>query len=140
VDGEKKTIYPDEDSLRKIARQDASFEALLLETGKEMSPAILKAWVSKHTAGAISAKESAEILRAGPVTAFHVIKPRYRKFGYPMQALGRRLGEEYMIAWATAEHYSEPAVFISFGESAKPQNGYLEQADIFDILKSTGGL
>jgi alkaline phosphatase len=140
VDRKKKTIYPDEDSLRKIARQDASFEALLLEMGKEMSPAALRSWVSEHTAVAISVKESAEILRAGPLTAFHVIKPRYRKFGYPMQALGRILGEEYMIAWATAEHYSEPAFFISFGEAAKPQNGYLEQADVFDIMKTTGGL
>lgn len=133
------TLYPDEETIRKIARQDASFEYLLFALGKNRSPEKLKSLISEHCGIDISRAQASEILTAGPLTPFYVIKPKYRKFGYPILAMGRILGVQYATAWATAEHYAEPTVFISSG-SAQDTRGYLEQTDVFKIIKSAGGL
>jgi alkaline phosphatase len=140
VDSAGETLYPDEQTVNKIAGQDASFEYLFSLLKKEPTPRKLKTLVDQHTTVRISLAKAADILRAKPLTPFFVVKPRYRKYAYPMQALGRELGVEYSIAWATAEHFAEPVVFISSGAMEEKTRGYLEQSDIFGIMKAAGGL
>ncbi|RJP15675.1 MAG: hypothetical protein C4520_19830 [Candidatus Abyssobacteria bacterium SURF_5] len=134
----KDTFYPGEGSIKKIALQDISFEYLLLLLESEPSAGNLKQIVAKHFGVQITKRQAAEILRAGPLSAFHVTKPRYREYAYPMQALARVLGTEYSMAWATVEHYSEPVILVRWGAAGEPA-GYLEQTEIFEMMKKAAG-
>jgi len=134
------TVYPDESVLRKISRQDASFEYIVYSFSVEPTVEKLKNLVSEHTGIEISDEEAMFIIRAGPLSPFHVIKPKYRKLGYPMLALGRALGPEYATAWATAEHYAEPVPLIGYGPRTEQVRGYIDNADIFEIMRAAGGL
>jgi len=135
-----KTVYPDDSNLRRIARQDASFEYILTEFSKNISPAELKRLVSKHAGVELTDADVALVLKGDPLTPFHVIKPKYRRFGYPALALGRVLGVEYGIAWAGGKHFAEPVLLIGYGAHADGVHGYIENTDTFTIMKEAGGL
>ncbi len=134
------TIYPKESNLKKIARQDASFEYILTAFSKNPSPAELKRLIKKHSALELSDADVALILKGEPPGPFHVIKPAYRRFGYPALALGRVLGLEYGFTWSTAEHFSEPVLLIGCGARAGLARGYIQNTDIFAIMKEAAGL
>ncbi len=135
----KKTVYPTEANLRKIAEQDASFEHILTMLSENPTPDHLEKLVSKHTGVKLSTEDTAFILKGEPVSPFHVVKPKYARFGYPALAMGRVLGLEYGIAWATGEHFSEPVLLIGCGARADLVRGYLENTDIYTIMKTGGG-
>lgn len=135
-----RSVYPDDSNLRRIARQDASFEYILTEFSKNIFPAELKRLVSKHAGVELTDADVALILKGEPLTPFHIIKPKYRRFGYPSLALGRVLGVEYGIAWASGEHFAEPVLLIGYGACADGAHGYIENTDIFTIMKEAGGL
>ena len=134
------TIYPDAEFLRKIYRQDASFEFIMSELAKKPTAEELKRLVSNHIGVQLSDKEAAFVMKAEPISPFHVTKPKYRKIGYPTFALARLLGTQYGIAWATAEHYAAPAVLVGYGAHADLVHGYVENTDVFKIMKTAGGL
>lgn len=134
-----RAVYPNAANLKKIARQDASFEYILTELAKNISPAELKRLVSKHAGIEISDEDAAFVLKGEPLSPFHVIKPKYRRFGYPALALGRVLGIEYGVTWATGEHFSEPVLLIGCGARADLVRGYIDNTGVFTIMKTAGG-
>ena len=134
------TVYPGDAILRKVSRQDASFEYIVYSWSLEPSMTAMKNLVLEHTGVEISDEDAMLIVKAGPLSPFHVIKPKYRKLGYPMLALGRVLGIEYSTAWATAEHYAAPVPLIGYGLHAERVHGYLDNTDMFHIMKTVGGL
>ncbi len=137
-DSAGETLYPGDEALRSIARQDASFEGLLQLLGADPSPLKLRKVVYEHTGLLLSSEESEAISRAGPLTPFYVVKPKYRAYAYPMQALARALGIEYSMSWATVEHFAQPVLLVSYGLT-DPPNGYVEQTDIFKIMRQADG-
>jgi len=134
------TVYPDDSAMRKISRQDASFERIMTTLAVRPSAAALRELVAKHTGIKLSDEDAAFIMKAEPVSPFHVIRPKYRQFGYPTLALGRVLGVEYGTAWATAEHYATPVLLIGYGPRSNLAHGYLENTDVFKIMKTAGAL
>jgi len=135
------TIYPDESTIRKIARQDASFENILRSLGWDLTPANLREAVLRHTGIEISDDDAAFIFKMEPLSAFHVIKPQYRKMGgYATLALGRALGIEYGTTWATAEHFAGPVMLAGYGPGTGVVHGFVENNDTFDMMKAAGGL
>jgi len=134
-----RTIYPNGENLGKLSRQDASFEYILTALAKNPSPAELKRLVAKHASMEISDADTELILRGEPLAPFHVIKPEYRRYGYPALAMGRVLGIEYGIAWSTAEHFSEPVLLIGCGAGSDLVHGYIENTAIFSIMRTAGG-
>jgi alkaline phosphatase len=134
------TVYPRESDLEKIAEQDASFEYILTALSKKPTPDRLKKLVSKHTGIQLSDADAALVLSGEPLSPFHVIKPRYRRFGYPALALGRVLGLQYNFTFAAGEHVGEPLLLIGYGPHAGLAHGYIENTDIFEIMKEASGL
>ncbi len=135
------TIYPTEENLKKIARQDASFEGILtpLMTGPSLER--LKALVLEHTGIGISDEDAAFIMKMEPVSPFHVIKPEYRALGgYATLALGRVLGPEFGTSWGTAEHFAASVVVVGYGARADLVRGYIDNTEVFTIMKTAGGL
>ncbi|GAB4353335.1 MAG: alkaline phosphatase [Candidatus Abyssubacteria bacterium] len=139
-DETEKTLYPGDDELKKIGRQDASFEYMMLALSKQPSVENLLNLVRSHAGIEITGEQARFILDAGPISPFHVIKPRYRKFGYRMLALGQVLGVEYGTTWATAEHSAAPVLLITYGPRAHLMHGYVENTDIFKLMKTAAGL
>jgi alkaline phosphatase len=139
-DEAKKTIYPKESDLRKIAEQDASFKHILTRLSKDPTPGRLKKLVAEHAAVNLSDRDAALILKGEPISPFHVLKPRYRKFGYPSLSLGRVLGLGYGITWASSKHFSEPVLLVGYGASSSLVHGYIENTEIFGIMKAAGAL
>jgi alkaline phosphatase len=134
------TIYPDEADLKKLAEQDASTEYILTELAKNPSPAELKRLVLKHTGIEITDADVALILSAEPLSPFHVVSPRYGKFGYYAHAIGRVLGLHYDFTFATGEHFSEPVLLIGYGARADLARGYIENTDVFTVMRKASGL
>ncbi len=134
------TVYPDDGVLKAISRQNASFEYLGYAIGKKLSAGDIKKLVREHIGVELTDGEAAFILKGEPVSPFHVIKPKYRQLGYPMLALARVVGTRYGIAWATAEHYATPVLLVGYGSRADIVHGYVENTDIFRIMRTAGGL
>jgi alkaline phosphatase len=134
------TIYPDDADLKKIGEQDASTTFILTEFAENPSPARLKRLVLKHTGIEIGDADVALILSAEPLSPFHVVNPRYGKFGYYALAMGRVLGLHYDFTFATGEHFSEPVLLIGYGAHADLAHGYIENTDVFSIMKKASGL
>lgn len=136
-----RTIYPDEATIRKIARQDASFENILRSLERDWSAAKLKEVVLRHTGIEISDDDAAFILKMEPLSPFHVIKPQYRRIGgYATLALGRVLGVEYGTTWATAEHFASPVMLAGYGPGTDIVHGFVENNEVSDMMKKAGGL
>ena len=134
------TVYPRKSDLETIAEQDASFEYILTALSKKPTPARLKKLVSKHTGLKLSDADVALVLSGEPLSPFHVIHPRYRQLGYPALALGRVLGLRYNFTFATGEHVGEPVLLIGYGPRSDLAHGYIENTDIFKIMKAASGL
>jgi alkaline phosphatase len=139
-DEARKTLYPGDDEFRRIGRQDASFEYIMFELSKEPSVQRLQTLVRNHAGVEITGEQARFILDAKPISPFHVIKPQYRKFGYPTLALGRVLGVQYGTSWATAEHYASPLLLVGYGPRSQLLHGYIENTDIFRLMKTAAGL
>lgn len=134
------TVYPDSEALKAVSRQEASFEYLGYLIGKRPSSVELKKLVREHVGIELTDAEAAFVLKGEPVSPFHVIKPKYREMGYPMLALGRVLGTRYGIAWPTAEHYAIPVLLAGYGGRADVVHGYIENTDVFRMMRTAGGL
>ena len=134
------TIYPDEAHLKKMAAQDASTEYILTELSKNPSPAELKRLVSKHAGIEISDADIALIFSAKPLSPFHVVSPRYGKFGYYALALGRVLGLQYEFTFATGEHFAEPVLLIGYGARADLATGYIPNTEVYALIREASGL
>lgn len=134
------TVYPKESDLRKIAEQDASFEAILTALSTNPTPARLKELVSKHTGIQLTDADVAFVFQGEPLSPFHVIHPRYRQFGYPALALGRVLGLQSNFTFVSGEHVGEPVLLIGYGPQAPLATGYIENTEIFKIMNSASGL
>jgi alkaline phosphatase len=134
------TIYPTEANLRAISRQDASFEHILLALSRNPSAEELKRLVSQHISVDLSDEDAALVFSGQPLSPFHVVKPKYRRFSYPALALGRVLGTRFGTSWGTTEHFSSPVLLIGIGPGADGIYGYMENADIFAIMKTAAGL
>jgi alkaline phosphatase len=140
-DEEKRTVYPTQEHLRKIAQQDASFEGILLPLMKGPSIERLKELVLQHTGIELSDEDAAFVMKMEPLSPFHVIKPVYRRVGgYAPLALGRVLGVHYGTSWGTGEHFAVPVMLVGTGAGADLVHGYLDNTDVFDIMKTAGEL
>ena len=134
------TIYPADAHLEKMAAQDASTEYILTEAAKNPSPAELKRLVSKHAGIEISDADMALIFSTKPLSPFHVVSPRYGKYGYYALALGRVLGLQYEFTFATGEHFSEPVLLIGYGARADLATGYIPNTEVYAIVREASGL
>jgi len=135
------TVYPTDANIRKIARQDASFEQILTPLMVEPSLEKLKGLVLTHTGIEISDEDASFILQMQPLSPFHVIKPIYREMGgYAPLALGRVLGVEYGISWGTAEHFATPVILVGYGARGDLVRGYIDNTAVFTIMKTAAGL
>jgi alkaline phosphatase len=135
-----RTIYPDDEDLKKIAEQNASTEYILTELAKNPSPAELKRLISIHTGNEIGDADVALILSAEPLSPFHVVNPIYGKFGYYAIAMGRVLGLHYNFTFATGEHFSEPVLLIGYGARADLAGGYIQNTDVYTLIREASGL
>lgn len=136
-----RSVVPDDSMLKAIAKQDASFVNILGPLMAAPLPDTLKELVSKHTGVEITDEDAELVLRMQPLSPFHVIKPRYRNMGgYATHALGRVLSEEYGTTWGTGEHFATPVLLIGYGPGADHVHGYIENPDIFHIMREAGGL
>lgn len=134
-------IYPTDENLKKIARQDASFQEILTPLMRGPSIGKLESLVREHTGIEISDEDAAFIMKMEPISPFHVIRPRYRKIGgYATLALGRVLGLEYGTSWGTGEHFAAPVLLVGYGARADLVHGYVENTEVFSIMKTAGGL
>jgi alkaline phosphatase len=139
-DDEEKMLYPTDENLRKIARQDASFEYMLLTLAQDISAERVTQLVREHAGVDLSAGDAAFVLQGTPISPFHLPKPEYRPLGLASLALGRVLGIHYGTSWGTGEHFAAPVLLIGYGEHAGLVSGYVENTEVFHIMKTAAGL